>query len=54
MIDRLYMSKERFEEALISGEMPHKTYEDYVASVDKLYDELDQVTDEDIYEEKQD
>jgi hypothetical protein len=52
MIDRLYMTKERFDEALANGEMTHKTYEDYVASVDKLYDELDQVTDEDIYEDQ--
>jgi len=46
MIPRVYMTEERFEEEQKKGEMPHKTYEDYKLSVDKLYDELDLEEDE--------
>lgn len=52
MIPRVYMTEERFEEEVKKGEMPHKTYEDYKASVDKLFDELDKEVDEDIDEGK--
>jgi hypothetical protein len=45
------MTKERFEEELKNGNLPHKTYEDYVKSVDTLYDELDTVSDEDLEKE---
>lgn len=41
MIPRVYMTKERFEEEQKSGNMPHATYEEYVESVNKLFDELD-------------
>ena len=51
MINRVYMTKERFEEELKNGNLPHKTYEDYVKSVDALYDELDTVSDEDLAKE---
>ncbi|MBU3013693.1 hypothetical protein KO488_02910 [Poseidonibacter lekithochrous] len=51
MINRVYMTKERFEEELKSGNLPHKSYEDYKKSVDKLYDELDTVSDEDLEKE---
>ena len=49
-MNRVYMTKERFEEELKKGQMSHKTYEEYKASVDKIYDELENVTDEDIYD----
>ena len=49
-MNRIYMTKERFEDELKKGEMSHKTYEEYKASVDKIYDELENVTDEDIYD----
>jgi hypothetical protein len=45
------MTKERFKEELKNGNLPHKTYEDYVKSVDTLYDELDTVSDEDLEKE---
>jgi hypothetical protein len=48
MINRVYMTKERFEEELKNGDLPHKTYEDYIKSVDILYDELDTISDEDL------
>ena len=51
MINRVYMTKERFEEELKNGNLPHKTYEDYKKSVDALYDELDTVSDEDLEKE---
>jgi len=51
MINRVYMTKERFEEELKKGQMSHKTYEDYKKSVDKVYDELENVKDEAIYDE---
>ncbi len=51
MINRVYMTKERFEEELKNGNLPHKTYEDYKKSVDTLYDELDTVSDEDLEKE---
>lgn len=50
MINRIYMTKERFEEESKKGNMPHKTYEDYLNSVNKLYDELDAEVDEDLEE----
>jgi len=50
MINRVYMTKERFDEQVKKGEMPHKTYEDYKKSVDKVYDELENVNDEAIYD----
>lgn len=46
MIPRVYMTKERFEEEQKKGNMPHKTYEEYVESVNKLFDELDAQKDE--------
>lgn len=53
-MNRIYMTKERFEDELKKGEMSHKTYEEYKASVDKIYDELENVTDEDIYDNNTD
>ena len=50
-MNRIYMTEERFAEELNKGEMSHKTYEEYKASVDKIYDELDSVNDESIYDE---
>ncbi|WP_121626525.1 hypothetical protein [Poseidonibacter antarcticus] len=50
MINRVYMTKQRFDEELEKGEMPHKTYEEYKKSVDKVYDELENVNDEEIYD----
>ncbi|APW66015.1 MULTISPECIES: hypothetical protein [Arcobacteraceae] len=50
-MNRVYMTKERFEEELKKGQMSHKTYEEYKASVDKVYDELENVNDEAIYDE---
>ena len=51
MINRVYMTKERFLEESKKEKMAHTTYEEYVASVDKIYDELDSVNDEAIYDE---
>ena len=51
MINRVYMTEERFENELKNGQMKHKTYNDYKKSVDKVYDELDSVNDESIYDE---
>ena len=50
MINRVYMTKERFEEQLKKGEISHKTYEEYKKSVDKIYDELENANDEEIYD----
>ena len=41
MINRVYMTKERFEEEAKKGSIAHKTYEEYVSSVNKIYDDLD-------------
>ena len=41
MINRVYMTKERFEEEVKKGNMTHKTYETYLSSVNKIYDDLD-------------
>jgi len=49
-MNRVYMTKERFEEQVKKGEMPHKTYEEYKKSVDKVYDELENANDEEIYD----
>lgn len=46
MISRVYMTPERFEEEQKKGAMKYETYEEYVASVNKLYDELDACTEE--------
>lgn len=46
MIPRVYMTKERFEKELKEGNMPHKTYEEYIASVNKVYDELESHNDD--------
>ena len=53
-MERIYMTKERFTEELKKGEMSHKTYKEYKSSVDKIYDELENVTDEAIYDEDRD
>jgi len=36
------MTKERFEEEQKKGYMPNKTYDEYLESVNKLYDEIDE------------
>ncbi len=53
-MNRVYMTKERFEDELKNAQMKHKTYEEYKASVDKIYDELENVTDEDVYDNDKD
>lgn len=46
MIPRVFLTKEQYEKEFQKGDMPHKTYEEYLKEANKLYDELELDTDE--------
>ncbi|NQY21297.1 MAG: hypothetical protein HRT40_08295 [Campylobacteraceae bacterium] len=46
MIPRIFLTKEQYEKKVEKGEMPHKTYEEYLKEANKLYDELELEGDE--------
>lgn len=46
MIPRVFLTKEQFLKELEKGNMPHKTYEEYLKAANKLFDELDSEIDE--------
>ncbi len=50
MIPRVFMTEERFDKELKEGSMPHKTYQEYLDAVKKLYDELESHNDDEAQE----
>ena len=41
MITRVFLTKEQYDKEVKKGDMPHKTYEEYLKAANKLFDELD-------------
>lgn len=50
MIPRVFMTEERFLKELKEGKIIHKTYEEYKKAVNKVYDELEQNSDNEAQE----
>jgi len=46
MLPRIFLTKEQYEKEVKKGDMPHKSYEDYLKAANKLYDELEQENDD--------
>ncbi|NQY23733.1 MAG: hypothetical protein HRT41_06840 [Campylobacteraceae bacterium] len=41
MITRVFLTKEQYDKEVKKGDMPHKTYEEYLKAANELFDELD-------------